>query len=622
VSEVRESRAGSAILRYRAWLEKQRGIGAGWFKVYDSVTSLIVQYVRRPAVTIETPAPLAEPPPRIHLQSVNPEDAAKWKGAFKQLNRGISARAPKISILTPAWNTEPGWFVDAALSVLNQTESNWEWVVVDDASSNRAYFPLASALLEVCPRFRLERLEQNQGISGATNAALRLAHGEYVCMLDHDDILHPRALEDCLAALESNHLDAVYTDSDKVSEDGTLVEPFFKPDWSPEYFRGVMYVGHLLCVRRLLAESIGGFDSAYNGIQDFEFFLRYSEQGSRIGHIPKILYHWRRTEGSIAAAPDAKGSRIVELQSKAVQKQLSRLKLPARALAGSHAHRVSIAPEPRGATAAHPRVTIVIPTRDAPEVLGTCLDSIRSRSTYSNLQILCADNDTSDPIALSKMQEPGVDRIACPGPFNYSRINNNAIRERAEGDFIVLLNNDIEVITPSWIEEMLYYAEQPRVGAVGAMLLYPNGSIQHAGVALGFRGTADHILRGANPDSDGYAGSLCSAREVSAVTGACLMVKRSLYDAIGGLNEFYRTLYQDVDFCLRLREKGLRNIFVPRARLYHHESYTRKDHYDMLDRALMLDCWESHIDSDPYFNPNFSREHVDYQLAKNADRGV
>jgi GT2 family glycosyltransferase len=615
---VAESSRSGAIVRYRAWLEKQREIGAGWFKVYDSVTGRIVQYIRQPGESSEE-SRVVEPPPRIELQSVQPEDAAHWKAVFKQLDRGIPAGNPKISILTPAWNTHPNWFVDAALSVLNQTATEWEWIVVDDASSNRAYFPYTSALIETCQRFRLECLEQNQGISGATNAALEEARGEYVCMLDHDDLLHPRALEECLEALATNHLDAVYTDSDKVTEDGTLVEPFFKPDWSPEYFRGVMYVGHLLCVRRSIAQSIGGFDTAYNGIQDFEFFLRYSEKGSRIGHIPKILYHWRMVEGSIAAAPDAKGNRIVELQSNAVQEQLSRLQLPARAEAGSHPHRLTIVPTSR---TSNPRVSIVIPTRDAPEVLATCLDSIRSRSTYKNLQILCADNDTRDPAALRKMQEPGIDRILCSGPFNYSRINNSAIRERAEGDYIVLLNNDIEVITASWIEEMLYYAEQPDVGAVGATLLYPNGSVQHAGVALGFRGTADHILRGANPNSDGYAGSLSAAREVSAVTGACLMVKHSLYREIGGLNEYYRTLYQDVDFCLRLRQKGLRNIVVPRARLYHHESYTRKDHYDMLDRALMLDCWEPQINSDPYFNPNFSRDHVDYQPAKNADRGI
>jgi GT2 family glycosyltransferase len=222
-----------------------------------------------------------------------------------------------------------------------------------------------------------------------------------------------------------------------------------------------------------------------------------------------------------------------------------------------------------------------------------------------------------DPAALRKMSEPGIVRVPCPGSFNFSRICNEAVQKGAAGEYVLLLNNDIEVLTPEWIEELLFYAERPDVGAAGAMLLYPNRTIQHAGVVLGFRGTADHVLRGVSPEDDGYAGSLACAREVSAVTGACLLVRRSLY----GLNEHYLVAYQDVDFCLRLRKQGLRNIFVPRARLIHHESYSRSSDYNQVDRALLIDCWHEEIANDPYFNPNFSRGAVDYQLAPNADLG-
>lgn len=613
--ELRATPAGKLNLRYRTWLEKQRKTNSLWFRIFDRATTAIFHRIPNP---LESSNALGQVLARRFDRSVKTPD--EWRGIFEKLeHHRRPTTATRISILTPAWNTRPHWFNEAAVSVLDQTCADWEWIVVDDASSKADYKPYAEALAAACPRFRFETLTQNEGISGATNAALSLARGEYVCMLDHDDLLHPDAIAKCLQKLDDEKLDAVYTDSDKVSEEGNRDEPFYKPDWSPEYFRGVMFIGHLLCVRREIAQAVGGFDRKFNGIQDFEFFLRYSERTSKIGHIPRILYHWRRAQGSIASAHDAKDN-IGPLQQQAVNEQLRRLGLAADAKPGKYPHRISVTPRPR--KAAGPRVSLIIPTRNTPEVLGKCLDSIRKKTTYQNYQIVCADNETSDPLALRKMRESGIDRVVCTGPFNYSRINNEAICKVADGDYLLLLNNDTEVITPNWIEEMLYYAEQDDVGAVGAMLLYPNNTVQHAGVALGFRGTADHLVRGFDPSSDGYAGSLSCAREVSAVTAACLLVKRSLYDELGGLNEHYQTAYQDVDFCLRLMlHKRKRNIFTPRARLYHHESYSRQSYYDMVDRGLLLDCWDEWIPRDPYFNPNFSRAHVDYQIAPDADKG-
>ena len=609
---------------YRDWLARNRARNRSHlFRAYDRIANGIAVRIQPSRATgdstsLSAPAVALKKPP-TPVPAVRYRDTVNWAPVFERLNRNIAASAnPRISVLTPAWNTRRHWFTEAAVSLLDQTFTDWEWIVVDDASTDTRYRNAAQQLSLACPRFRWIRGEVNRGISGATNTALREARGEYVCMLDHDDILHPEALADCLEALEEQNLDAVYTDSNKVDETGLPFEAFYKPAWSPEYFRGVMYVGHLLCVRRDHALAIGGFDTKFDGVQDFEFFLRYSEEYSKIGHIPRILYHWRTAEGSIAAATGAKGDRIGELQRQAVGEQLQRLSLPATALAGTSPHRVTIAPKLR---TTHPRVSIVIPTRDSGDVLTKCLDSLQNVTRYPNLQILCADHETTDPKALARMNQPGIDRIVCRGDFNYARINNEAVRAAADGEYLVLLNNDVEAITPDWIEQLLYYAEQPDVGAAGALLLYPNGKVQHAGVCLGFRGTADHIMRNFDPDSDGYAGSLACAHEISAVTAACLMVKRSLYDQVGGLNEFYRTLYQDVDFCLRLRDLGYRNIFVPAARLYHHESYTRKSDYDLLDRALMIDTWDTAIQSDPYFNVNFCRNAVDYSIAATAHDG-
>ena len=535
----------------------------------------------------------------------------EWNKLIGSIATSTTARKPKeacISIITPVWNTHVRWFAEAAISVLEQTCADWEWCIVDDGSTQvdfHALFPV----LESTGRVKIQRLDSNRGISYATNSALRMASCDYVCFLDHDDLLSPTALAECLEVLVDG-LDAVYTDSDKVDEAGIRSESFFKPDWSPEYFRGVMFVGHLLCVRRDLALKIGGFDSRYDGVQDFEFLLRYSEQTQRIGHLSKILYHWRAVLGSVAASSDAKGD-VGRLQRQAVQAHMDRLRLPAVAESGSNPHRVRIVPL---RVKDQPMLSIIIPTKDAPDLLANCLGSIVAKTTYPNFEMICVDNETTDPRALDLMKRFPVKRLLSPGQFNFSKANNLGVCH-AGGEFLVFMNNDIEVINDTWIDEMLYYARQDDVGAVGALLLYPDGTVQHAGVVLGCRGTADHVLRHVPADSDGYAGSLSTAREVSAVTAACMMIRRNTFERIGGFNEHYFTAYQDVDLCLELRELGLRNIFTPRARFFHLESASRGRYYDLVDRNLLLDRWEEKIAaSDPYFNRNFDVEACDYSL--------
>ena len=521
--------------------------------------------------------------------------------------RRVATGNPLFSVITPTFNSKPEWLAEAALSLLNQSFPEWEWCLVDDGSDNPETKKLLEQLSRLSPRIRVE-FGAKAGISAANNKALGAARGDYVCFLDHDDLLHPSALEAMREKISEGY-DVVYSDEDKL-DDATseLVEPFFKPDWSPEYFRGAMYVGHLLCVRRELAVETK-FDSTYDGVQDFEFLLRLSEGQPRIGHIPRILYHWRKTSGSIAAKTDAK-PRIGLLQARAVNAHLQRTGLPARAEPSDLPHRLKIIPAPRDR---YPRISVIIPTRDAPEVLGRCLKSVFERTSHPNFEVILMDNETTDESALALMKEYPVRRIPFPNPFNFSRANNQGAAS-ATGELLVFLNNDTEVIADDWLQHLGYYAEQPDVGAAGALLAYHDRTVQHAGVALGMRGTADHTMRRFEITADGYAGSLACAREVSVVTGACLMTRKSVFEQIGGFNEHYFTAYQDVDVCLRLRARGLRVICTPRALLFHHEFVSRTSYYyDIIDRMLLLDRWEEVIErGDPYYNPNLDLERGDY----------
>ena len=535
----------------------------------------------------------------------------QMEGAIK-----LFRHKPRISLLVPVYNQTAQLLERVIASVEAQVYPEWELCLADDGSTSSETIQTLKRYIDPqAGRINIAFLGRNLGISGATNSALYLSSGDFVAMLDHDDELAPDALFEIARALNDDPgLDVIYSDEDKLSEDGWLDQPFHKPDWSPELFRQVMYVGHLLCVRRTLALEVRGMDRRFDGVQDFDFMLRVSERTGRIHHIPGILYHWRSVPGSIARGSDEKAG-IAELQVSAVNAHLERLRVPARA--ERHpvlSHRAVIRPLPGREQA---KVSIIIPTRDQPEVLGACLRSIFDKTTYKQFQVVLVDNGTADREALGLFQQYPVTVVPFSGPFNYSRANNLGAA-KASGEYLVLLNNDTEVITPNWLEELLYYAAMPDVGAVSPLLLYPNRSVQHAGVVLGMRGTADHIMRGFPADSDGYYGSLSCAREVSAVTAACMALRREKFSELGGLREEFRTIYQDVDLCLRLRAKGLAEpLHAARASLYHHESLSRGNKYDALDRALLLDFWGKVIaEGDPYFNCNLDANTVSAKLTK------
>ncbi|XHX77939.1 MAG: glycosyltransferase [Stenomitos frigidus ULC029] len=557
----------------------------------------------QPASEAILPAVSPEVTPSVFWEIIDP--------VIREQANKFEASTPKISILTPTFNSSLSWFIDAVLSVLHQSSTEWEWCIVDDGSTASEIRNVLEILAQKHPRIKV-LLQPSGGISVATNKALELASGDYVCFLDHDDTLTSDAIQASLDKL-SQGFDLVYSDEDKIDSSGLhYIEPFFKPAWSPEYFRGVMYVGHFLSIRRDLVIAVGGFDRKYDSVQDYELVLRLSEMTQNIGHIPKILYHWRKIEGSVASDPQAKPA-VEALQQAAVQAHLERLSLPATAKSLGN-HRLGIMSAPR---TEHPLISIVIPTKNAPDHLERCLNSLFTLSSYPNFEVILVDNETDDPKALQIMRQHPVKRLNFPSTFNYSRANNLGATY-ASGEYLVFLNNDTEVLTEDWLQQLLYYAEQPDVGAVGALLLFPDMTVQHAGVVMGSRGTADHIMRGFPSNVDGYAGSLVCAREVSAVTAACMMVRKHDFHQANHFNEHFFTHYQDVDLCMQLINVGKRIIFTPRAVLIHHESVTRRNYYDLVDRYLLLDQWQHYIEAgDPFYNLNFDVARCDYGVKVN-----
>lgn len=514
---------------------------------------------------------------------------------------------PTISIVMPVYEIDPALVENAVCSVLRQSYPNWELCIVDDASKRSDLKDRLTDIQTLDDRIRLAYRSENGGISIASNDALALAAGDFVAFLDNDDELALHALLHVAAALDGDpSIDVVYSDEDKLDEHGMHCEPFRKPDWSPEYLRGVMYVGHLLVIRRTIVEEVGGFDTRYDGVQDFELVLRVSERTDRIAHLPVILYHWRKTPGSVAANSDAKPY-IRDKQVAAVNAHLARLAIKRQAVAHpTLPHRVVLTAQSRDDW---PTVSIIVPTKDQPRLIGRCLETIFATTTYPKFEVVVVDNGTSEPSARAILEHfearhaKRFIRVQFDRTFNFSTANNLGATY-ATGKYLILLNNDTEIVQSDWLQELVALAEEPGVGAVGPLLVYPNGTIQHAGVAVGLRGTADHIFRGFPPETDGYAGSIVCSREVSAVTAACLLLSSDFYREIGGLREGYRTHYQDVDLCLRIRARQLRILYTPRARVVHHESASRAAYYDLVDRALLVDTWRHTLTcGDPYCSP-------------------
>lgn len=530
---------------------------------------------------------------------------------------------PLISIICPTYNTKVEWLVACVESVLNQSYSNWELIIVDDASQDRSHIGYLIECADKDSRIKILFLDENQHISAATNAGVSIASGVYITFLDHDDKLALDALVEISNAISNNpNVKVIYSDEDLISEAGERIVPHFKSDWNPELLRAHNYVTHLCCYEAKLLASLGGMRVGYEGAQDYDLILRAANivAAEDICHIPKILYHWRMVEGSSALSSDAK-SYATEAGLKALKDSL--LNVDSNALV-VHSDRTNFYTVRYSLPESLPMVSIIIPTRDGIEVLRPCIETLLDKTSYESYEVIILDNGSVEKETLSFLSElslkPNFKVVRDDGEFNYSRINNRAVTY-AQGELICLLNNDIEVIDSNWLTEMVSVAIREEVGCVGAKLLYPDGTIQHAGVILGLGGYAAHSHRGLSGNKSGYFGRAQVRQQLSAVTGACLLIKRDVFDEVGGLDEAFQVAYNDVDFCLRVQALGYQNIYTPFAELIHHESKTRGEdtsadkikRFDK-EKQLLADRWGVLLKNDPFYNINLTRAREDFSI--------
>ncbi len=517
---------------------------------------------------------------------------------------------PRFSIVTPVYETPADVLHKAINSVLAQSFGDWEMCIADDGSEKPDVGRVLEAAQRGDGRIRVLRRESNDGIVAASNDALGMARGEFVALLDHDDELHPDALAHVAEALDASpDADYVYTDEDKVDARGHHKSPFFKPDWSPERMRTQMYTCHLSVLRRSLVEEVGGFDPEFEGSQDWDLILRVTERARQIVHVPRILYHWRTLDTSAAAGGDAKPWAF-EAGARAVQAHCDRIGLPAL---------VEMDEDDPGILHLQPRlkrrplVSIVIPTggqireiRYKPVALVVnCVRSIVERSTYDNYEIVCVVDDTVPAAVIQELRDIAGARLRLvrfSGPFNFSaKINLGAAR--SEGEHLLLLNDDIEVTTPEWLERMVMYSDLDGVGAVGGRLLWGDGRLQHVGVGFD-DGLPGHTYRSFAGDFKGYANAVRIARNCLSVTGACLITPRPVFEQAGGLSTELPINFNDIDYCLKVHVAGKRIVYDPDLVLYHFESSSRPATVEPWEKERLVGRWAQVTAVDPYGNPN------------------
>lgn len=548
-------------------------------------------------------------------------------------------REVKFSILMPLYNTPEKFLRQAIESVIDQTYENWELCLADGSDGEHAYVE------QVCreymdrdkqylrPRSSLycrilyKKLEKNEGISGNTNACLSMASGNYIALFDHDDVLHPSVLYEYMKAICEKGADYIYCDEATFKGSGTIddmITLHFKPDYAPDNLRANNYICHFSAFARKLLDGTQLFRSEFDGSQDHDMILRLTSRANCVVHVPKLLYYWRSHEGSVASDINAK-SYAIEAARGAVAAHLASQGFKNFEITSTKAFETIF--QIKYEILGNPKVSVVIPNRDHLEDLSRCISSIVERSTYDNYEIIVIENNSSRDEVFAyyrKIQEnPAIRVITYEGEFNYSRINNLGVAQ-AKGEYVLLLNNDTAVITPDWIEELLMYAQRSDVGAVGAKLYYEDRTIQHAGVVLGLGAhrTAGHSHYRVSSQNLGYMGRLCYAQNVMAVTGACLMMQKALYEELGGLDETFAVALNDVDLCIRAWKAGRVNVFTPFAELYHYESASRgtdlegtnAERYEK-ESALFRERWKELLEQgDPYYNPNFSLDRSDFAL--------
>lgn len=532
---------------------------------------------------------------------------------------------PTISVVMPAYNTPKRFLIEAIESVLGQIYENWELCIADDSSTKPHVRALLSAYASKDARIKVVHRTVNGHISEATNSAFALATGEWIALLDHDDVLRPHALAEVVLEI-SRHPDAelVYSDEDKIDGHGRRYEPHFKPDYSRELFRSQNYLNHLTVHRADNIRAVGGWRRGFEGSQDYDINLRIIEQidPRKIRHIPKILYHWRAVSGSTALSGGQK-SYAYQAGFRALQEHVTRTGLDATVeeAPGSPFYRLRLSlPDPC------PLVSLIIPTKDKLDLLRGCVESIIQKTTYGPYEIVVVDNGSTEAETLAYLQKinklNNVRVLSWSEPFNYSAINNFAV-SHCNGEIVGLINNDVEVISPGWLAEMVSWAARDDIGCVGAKLYYADDTIQHAGVILGIGGVAGHAHLGLPRNALGHFGRAGVVSNFSAVTAACLIVRKSVYVEAGGLDEKnLKVAFNDVDFSLKVRRLGLFNVWTPYAELYHLESASRgpdelgeKRERFLQEASYMINTWRNELAADPYYSPNLTRLRGDFSVA-------
>ena len=549
-----------------------------------------------------------EQPPKayqrwIELNEPGPEDLAKMRESATAF-----AYRPFISIVTPVYNTEPGELRACIESVRNQVYPNWELCLWDDASASEKVRKVLREYESLGERIKVRYSDTNQGISLASNGALSMSGGEFIGLLDHDDELSPNALYEVVQVLQGQRdANVIYSDEDKLEPAGRRSDPYFKPDWSPELLRSNMYTCHFSVYRKSLVDQLGGFRQGFEGSQDYDLMLRISERTNRILHVPKVLYHWRKTAGSAAGSTSAKNYAYIAGR-RALAEHAERRGTSAEVVAGRWPgfYRLKYRVNPE-------RVSVIIPSRDKLNVLRKCIESIEAKTNYPDYEALIVDNNSSEPETKAYLARLKHKVLDFQEPFNFSRIINYAAK-CAAGRYLLFLNNDTEVISPDWIQSLVELGQQPEIGVAGAKLLYPDGTIQHIGVTLGLGGAAGHPLTGFSADSPHYFGLTGVIRNCSAVTAACMLVRREVFDEVGGFDEDMPVAFNDVDFCMRVLRAGYRIVVTPYALLHHHESASRGYELDPGDIAFMKKRWGAALLNDPYYNPNLTLQTGDYGL--------
>lgn len=540
----------------------------------------------------------------------------------------------RFSIVTPVYNATEAWLQRAVRSVLSQSYRHWELILVDDCSTSEETAAALTTIQSLDSRIRVVRRTENGNISAATNDGIERASGDFITFLDHDDSLAPQALNEVVAVLVNRpDLKLVYSDEDLVAENDVRVTPHFKSGWNPDLLISHNYITHLAVYRRDLMKSLGGCRIGCEGAQDYDLALRATAQLAphQIHHIPKVLYHWYMVEGSTATSSGVKNYAL-ESGLKAVSERVASLDANATVeiTKRDHFFRTQWSLPSIGQM-----TSVIIPTRDGVEILKTCISSLLATADCGMLEIVIVDNGSAEDcthayfrelVASEPVDANGqavvVKIVRDGGDFNFSRLMNIGVHA-ASGQFLLLLNNDTEFTTAGWLRELVSQAHRNDIGCVGAKLLYPDGTIQHAGVILGLGGYAAHSHRGLAGDSAGYFCRADVVQNLSAVTAACLMIRREVYEEVGGFDEAFAVAYNDVDFCLRVMAAGYRNLYTPYASLIHHESKSRgadsspeKAARFEREKALLLERWYEIIQSDPYYNPNLTKSREDFSIKR------